>query len=258
MTKTTPSVDHLAGVVVDPDKNLRVFIQDNILINHLKRDSHKIERSFDELCESDIKELSHLQSQAATLILAGMAKATKAGDRLRITCGQLLMNALNSFTAAVHVLRGGFVLQPPILLRSLLERLAVIIHLMMKPNDLADLNSGKLLSTKAVATASKAISGFGRLYGEFTNEFAHSSSIDLCLQPLSEYKALSEPLKVNLAYLRGSLWLFYVTVELTFHDVVPETRYWKRKGHGTLCYNPSTEEQEWLRKFLRVVKGDEK
>ena len=66
------------------------------------------------------------------------------------------------------------------------------------------------------------------------------------------YTEINEPLEINLSFLRISLWILYVTTELTFYDEIEDHRYWKYKGEGCFAYNPSEEGKAWQKKFLKI------
>jgi len=114
------AIVRVGSVLLDREARKIVVFTENMLLNQLRRDGPKIEASFDRLCENDLIQLSALLSKTNGLVYSGLTVASREEDELRIACAQLLMNASNSFGAAVAVLRMGYVLQPGIILRSLL------------------------------------------------------------------------------------------------------------------------------------------
>lgn len=91
---------------------------------------------------ADLEALSELAGQAAGILLAGLSKATSNGDALRTQCAELTINALNAFSAAVQALRSGYLLAPGIVMRNVVETLAVVAHLLTKPRDLPRFQAG--------------------------------------------------------------------------------------------------------------------
>ena len=249
--KITPSLlQEVAGVLVDHNDKTIVVGKKNILLNQLKREGPRIEKSFDTLCAADLDELSELTAQVGMLLLSGLKTSQVSGDELRNMAGQLLMNALNSFAAAVQILRSGYRLQPGIIVRNILESVSVVFHLIQKPADLKQLQTGKLNVPKTVNSAKKALPPFGQLYGFFTKQFSHISEFHQALQPLVEYSERDEALICNLRFLRISIWLIYVTAELLYHDIMTKPRYWKHISGGAYAYDPSAEERTWMDDFL--------
>lgn len=62
--KKLPEFDNVVGIIQDNNnKQLQIFTKD-MLINQIKRDSKKIEKSFDKLCGSDIEKISEFFIQA--------------------------------------------------------------------------------------------------------------------------------------------------------------------------------------------------
>jgi hypothetical protein len=232
-------------------KKLYVFT-DDMLVNQLRREAPKIEASFDTLCADDLTELSALFSKASALFFSGMTAGLTQHDDLRVACSQLLMNAGNSFASAVAVLRMGYVLQPGIILRSLLEAVSTALHLLQCPDDLDAYKNHTLQSPKTIAAAKKALPPFGLLYGNFSDNFAHIGRLHKTITPVREYTEKHEALHVNLGLLRVAAWLLYVTAELVFNELSEHPRYWRPVRQG-YAYDPSEEEQAWMRDFFQFV-----
>lgn len=234
-------------------KKLYVFT-DDMLINQLRRDGPRIEASFDALCADDLADLSTLLSGANGLLFSGLSVGMKEQDDLRVACSQLLMNAANSFAAAVAVLRMGYVLQPGIILRLLLEAVSTALHLLQNPKDLGAYKSHTLQSPKTIAAAKKALPPFGLLYGNFSDNFAHIGHLHKSITPVREYTGRHEALDVNLSLLRIAAWLLYVTAELVFNDLLEQPRYWHPVEQG-YKYDPSDEEKVWMKNFFQFIPG---
>jgi len=233
----------LGSALFEPkEKRIIVFTED-MLLNQLRRDGPKIEASFDHLCENELIQLSKNVSEINGLIYSGLASANREKDELRIACAQLLMNASNSFCAAVAILRMGYVLQPGIIVRSLLEAISTSLHLIQKPLDLTAYQNHKLKSPDTIAAAKKVLPPFGKMYGHFSDNFAHIGELHKSITPIREYNEFHEALNVNLLNLRLSAWLLYVTVELIFNELISAPRYWHSIDEGYM-YNPSETEKK--------------
>jgi hypothetical protein len=240
----------ISSVVVDGERKRTVLIGGNLLINQLKRDGPKIEASFDQLCAAELEAISELASQAAGILLTGLSKTTSNADMLRTQCAELTINALNEFAGALQALRSGYVLVPGIVMRNIVETLAVVAHLMTEPKDLARFQAGKFSSTSALAAAKKIIPVFAQWYGFLTERFSHIGKLHHSIQPVQPYEKMNEPLQLNLSMLRVSLWLIYITAELLFIDCSSNPRYWRRVGNGAYAYAPSDDELAWQKTFL--------
>lgn len=245
----------IGSTLVDHDKSEIFLFSEDILINQLRRDGPKIETSFDSLCESDLIQLSRLLSKASGLLYTGLTIAVRENDELRVACAQLLMNASNSFGAAVAILRMGYVLQPGIIIRSLLEAVSTSLHLLQKPSDLSAYQNHTLQSTKTIKLAKEALPLFGSLYGHFSENFVHIGSLHKSIAPVREYTESHDALKVNLSSLRIAVWLLYVTAELAFNEVTKQPRYWYPVKNG-YKYEPSEEERKWMDSFFGSHEGN--
>ncbi len=247
---TGKTVVRASAALIDRDaKKLFVFTND-MLINQLRRDGPRIEASFDRLCADDLSQLSALLSRANGLFFSGLTVALKEDDDLRVACAQLLMNAANSFAAAVAVLRMGYVLQPGIIIRSLLEAVSTVLHLMQHPKDLTAYKNHALKSPKTIAAAKRALPPFGLLYANFSDNFAHIGQLHKSVTPIREYTEKHDALDVNLSSLRIAAWLLYVTAELIFNELLVRPRYWYPLEQG-YKYDPSEEEKVWMKNFFR-------
>lgn len=229
-----------------------VVFTENMLLNQLRRDGPKIEASFDRLCEDDLIQLSALFSKTNGLIYSGLTIASREEDELRIACAQLLMNASNSFGAAVAVLRMGYVLQPGIILRSLLEAVSTALYLIQNPNHLPSYQNHTLQSQKLSQSPKKAVPPLGSLYGHFSDNFAHIGRLHKSITPVNEYSEENDALTVNLSSFASQLGCYMLrrNCYLTNFEV---PRYWQAVKQGYM-YNPSEEEKAWMKSYFQMEK----
>ena len=252
--KPFPMANKAVGYMLDQQHGQLVVYTDEMLINQLQRDSLKIAASFDELCEEHLRSMSRLCSEVFMLLHQGLI-VDLYHNELDQACIGMLMNAANSFSAAVTLLRNGYRLPPGILVRNILETISTVLHLFTRPDDLKKFKEGQLKSSKTIAAAKEVLPPFGRLYGFFSQEFAHIGSIQRELQPLVPYDHIDDALRVNLCFLKMTIWLLYVSSELLCLDIVGRPRYWhclgkKQDGQTAYAYAPSTEERRWMARFL--------
>ena len=248
------------AVVIDPANHRLLEIRTTVLINQITRDADRIAKSFDALHGEDLKPISKQFAHSFGILTSGMMKATQEEDDLRIACGELLSNSLNSIAAAAHLLRGGFVLQPGPVIRSSIESLAVVLHLMQFQGDLKPHRDHWFDSTRAIKSAKKVFPPFGRIYGFLSSEFTHIGKLHKQITPIREYTQGYEPLDLNMQFLRSAVWMCYVTCELAFLDVVGTPRYWEEvpapsADQVAYAYSPSEEEKAWMEDFLGLTSG---
>jgi hypothetical protein len=237
------------AVMVDHAEGRLVIFTDDILINQLRRDGPKIELSFDKLCSRDIAEISTLMSNIVSILFSGMRSAASQQLMLEVACAKLLVNASHSLGAATALLRLGYCLQPGIIIRSMLEAISTVLHLIQNPKDFQKYETGKLSSPSTIAAAKKAIPVFGNLYGYFSDNFAHMGHLHQSVSKFGEFSERHAGLETNLGFLRLASWLLYVTTELLFNDLVKEPRYWKIDPVG-YRYEPSEAERKWMHEYL--------
>ncbi len=210
----------------------------------LREDCPRIAISFDRLCENDLRKIASLVSRIEEVLQLGIGHH-KEND-LMCRCAVLLVNSTNSLVAATQLLRYGFTLQPGILVRTILEQISTVLHLISHPSDLSKILRGSFDLTDTIKSAKEILPIFGRLYGYFSGLHSHISDYHVTVHPLKEYSERSEGLEANLDYLMISVLLIHMTAELRFFDQVKITYYWKHVGHGKFQYQPSTEAQAWI------------
>ena len=246
------------AVIIDQGNQRIIEIRKTILINQITRDAERIAKSFDDLHSKDLERISEQFALSYGMLTSGMLKATDDEDDLRVACGELLSNSLNSLAAATYLLRGGFVLQPGSVIRSCFESLAVVLHLIQFQADLASHRDHKFDSTRAVASAKRVFPPFGKIYGLLSKEFTHIGKLHKQLTPIREYAASNEALALNLHFITTGVWMCYVTCELAFLDNIASPRYWSQLPNDSpdqvsYCYDPSTEQKAWMDDFMGIV-----
>lgn len=241
----------LCAVYYDEDNKRFLEFHNTMLINQVSRDAIDIGKSFDRLLADEMRVLSKEYTLCTALLFAGRKKSAEDDDTLRLLCVELLTNTMNSLAAAVSLLRSGYTLQPGIIIRTCIEALAVVLHLLQKPSDLQAFQTGQLKSQKTINSAKKVLPIFGNLYGSFSDKFTHISEMHCQLNPLRRFEKGNEALIANLQFIASGLWLTHVTSELAFIESVRSPRYWvsvesPQAGHYAYSYCPGADEMEWM------------
>lgn len=252
--KAVPKNKDISGVFISREAKKIVFISKNIVINQLKRDSPKIAASFDLAIGNDLNKVSELVGQAFGILAPRFLKSDFFDQNRGPTCARLLNTAMITFLGCIHLARGGYRLQCLSLGRSILETVSTVINLMMEPGATEAFHAGKLQSTKSIGVAKKVIPEFGRIYGEFSNEYVHIGGMHSNLNPITAYKKDDEDLNVIRLNMRMMSWLLFIAAELAFVEELEHTRYWKIVGRREECnevvYSPSDEELKWQKNYF--------
>lgn len=231
-----------------------ILVTSNLLTNQLRRDSLIIAKSFDELCGSDLEEMSTLLSQGCAVLLSASGNHGNLSN-VQTWAIEVLLNVSNSLSAAAYVLRAGHMLIPGVILRNSVEAMAVCLHGLQVQEDLPKIRSGDFDTPRAISIAKKVIPPFGLIYGMLSELFTHISPLHQKTKPLVPFTERHVGLVMNLKTLRAAIWLFYVVVEFAFINHIAATaRYWKIAKPGVAEYNPSPEERTWLMSYLEPDK----
>ncbi len=238
------------NIILYPGTRQSIIISKTIVENQLRRDGPKIAESFDLLFGDHIKDISEEYGRIVSLLSSIMG--SEIPDKLHLECFILLFNISQTIIAALDCLRHGYLFQPGILLRNVIESICTALHLFSKPEDLNSYVSGTLESTKTIAQAKKVLPHLGKLYGYFSEEFAHLGSLQRKFSRLSFFKDKQDAAALlNLSLISMATNLLYIAAELIFYKYVPVSRYWKKIGPGSYMYEPSGEEKSWQEKFLK-------
>ena len=249
-----PALDpkNIAGLSVSPKEGTAFYITKDILLNTLRRDGPIAANRFDQLHENDLRELSELLATTCFLLAEGLKEASNANDDLRIACGSLCQNAISTFTGATSLLRDGYYLQSSILVRTILETMATVMHLIMTPTDLARFKSNKLDLKVVIQSAKIIVPPFGQMYGMFSETFVHVGSLHSKPQYVGPHQDDAEARIANMSFLRFAIWLIFVTVELLFVGIIENGKYWEKIAPDKVQWRPNEMTLQWQDKFLRA------
>ncbi len=230
-----------------------IVFKNGFLINQLRRDAPRIAGSFDRLCESDLAIMDRYASECFAIVYTGLDMAEGDHEDWRVSSGHLLLNALGTWLAAADLLRDGFILQPGVLVRNLLENLTAVLCILMDTEHWKAFKRDALKPENNLSTANRVLPIFGQLYGVFSGTFAHVRKLYAQLHPIIEYTSRDyEPLDTNIGFLRLALWFTSVVSEIVFYDI-SRARYWRSLGYGAYEYVHTDAGREMERALL----GDE-
>jgi hypothetical protein len=238
---------NLSSTTYSAELKRTVSVTKDFLVNQIARDGPLIAKSFDRLAMDDIRAMSEVIAGSMSLIFRYMLVD---GDTYKPTCARLLSSAVTSFMASIEVARHGFRRPYGAIARHIMEGLATVLHIAVKPEALKLFHSEKLQSTKSITVANKVLPPFGQMYGMLSRHFVHIHRAHSGLEPLIEYEKGEEPLEFIISSLRTNAWLIYVVAELVFYGDIATHRYWRYLGQGAFAYAPSDDERAWLKQFL--------
>jgi hypothetical protein len=252
--KAVPPNKEISNIFISREAKKVVFVSRNIVNNQLKRDFPKVAASFDLAIGDDLIHVSDLVGKTYGILAPRFLQADFFDPNRGPTCARLLNTAMTTFLGCIHLARGGYRLQCMSLSRGILETVSTVINLMMEPDATEAFHAGKLQSTKSIGIAKKVIPDFGRIYGEFSNEYVHIGSLHTDLNQTTPYKKEDEALDAIRPMLRMMSWLLFITAELAFVEDIGHTRYWKivgqRENGNEVVYSPSDAELKWQKEYF--------
>lgn len=243
-----PPADQVAALQFNNHLQKYVIVKRNMLTNQIYRDGPTIARSFDKLVKPHITESSDIFSLSSSLMLTHLPNLND--DGFKATSARLLLSASNSYVASIQAARHGYRRQFGILARSMIEALATVMTLAIKPDALVQFHAGTLPSNKCVGWAKAVLEPIGRYYGMLSDEFVHIGKSHSYFEPPSHYKSDEEALPFIISCIRGNAWLLLVVSEFIFHDDVNDSKFWKVVGESAVAYAPNDEVRQWSDDFL--------
>lgn len=246
-TPKFPRPEKLATLHIDTDNERFVFTTKDMIQNQLRRDGPKIRRSFDLVAKDDIAACSAVFGLAAGLCFRHLPRFDDNG--YKATVSRLLSSAMSTYLASIEVARHGYRRQYGVLARSLIETIATVIAIAIRPTALEQFHAGTLQSTKCVGWAKEVLEPLGMYYGMLSDQFVHIGPAHAAFEPIRLYTPDDEALSFIASSMRGNVWMLFLTAELVFHDEIGNCRYWKPMGEG-VAFDPSPEERQWMASFL--------
>ena len=247
--------DRFYAQILDLEAKRRIIVTDDVLFNQLRRDCPRIAKAFDSMCCQDLEALNQEVCHLTATLAAVATRLPHARFDLDLctTCFALLDNSTHTFLAAVELTRRGFRLQPGILIRSILESVSTVLHVVINKSDLEKLKNGKLSSTRTIASAKKILPVFGPFYGQLSKSFVHVGYLHYSLDggnSIREWQEGEEALRFLLGALRFVIWSINVAAELAFFDSLAPHRFFRKKPDGSVLWAPTAAERERMEELL--------
>ncbi len=159
----SPSEERATGNHPVTQRKIPLVETNDILRKTISLDGPRIGSSFDRLCETELTSIDELFSAAAFIILAGFKRAVDEEFQAHQTMASLLYNAGSGLAAATQLIRLGHTFSVCVVARNVLEMIATVLHLGIRPSDLERFLKGDFESSKAISSAKKVLPPFGGL-----------------------------------------------------------------------------------------------
>lgn len=165
----------------------------------------------------------------------------------------ILWKALNTVVSAIELARKGYVTEPLILLRHVLECVCTALDVHRNPGTLQAIYSQKYESTKAIGPAKRIVPVIGPFYGFLSDAMTHVGVMATAPQWVAQHK--QGPVRgvlVGGGFDETRLWQFEITlhqielgidvfstvVEYIFFESLGDHMYWKKRDKQ-LHYAPN-------------------
>jgi len=232
---------NVAAILWKDDTSQKIIFKTNILINQVQRDGYAISKGMIKKHSEVLENISWKSAHNSMLLYAGAIEKTVSTNECYNTIICLLYNANNTIASAMTLFCNGYKIQPMILMRNILENIAVASHLLINPNHLEKYNSGHLNSAKTIASLKKIVPPIGALYGMYSDYFVHISTMYRNMEQIKVHEKNDDGIEFILNALEICVWCCYVISELISLEYIAFEKciYWKANGKGKYIFQPT-------------------
>jgi hypothetical protein len=240
----------LAGAFYNREENTIVTMTADAVINQIRRDTPRIAESFDRFYDTEFRFISTELSRVFVLLSAGLTQIPDPASPRNAAC-RVLSTASQTVVAALDLVRDAFPLQASILLRTAIEAIAMGVAINTDTRCHEQFRVGRLQSTKCIGPADRALPIIGRLYGTFSEQFAHLGPLHYRLDGMKELQERTEETTGVIDMIKSIVILLDMASELVLFELVEKPRYWESPERGKLRFMPSPEDAERFMAFVR-------
>ena len=166
--------EEIVGKHRDPRTGRTRTYRNDLVIRRIRDEHPQHARAFDVAFAKDIQDISTELAVASGLIEIGVENTAQAGDADALRrLGAALGNAVNSVAGALELVRCGYTLQPGMLLRSVVECVAVVLDVVVNEESITRFRARSYSPTGAASRAKKVLGLVGHLYGVLSNYHTH-------------------------------------------------------------------------------------
>lgn len=229
------------------------------ILEHIRKTSNEVGDHFDRVYGDFLQEQGEEIALSYNTLHSLINNEEFVKSESNFQAALLFWRSLNSYISALELFRRGYLNEPQLITRNILEMIASAHDIYLYPGKLKLLRENKYDSRTSISIAKKVLPSIGKSYGITSNYIVHISLLRSA--PQGDYD-------------RGSLWigggfkedqrLFHYSVmmglletlvsvsemiEITFKEWLLEFRYEKKSGNGT----PKTQLPERIGKLLSGV-----
>ncbi|HCC50170.1 MAG: hypothetical protein A2550_03355 [Candidatus Jacksonbacteria bacterium RIFOXYD2_FULL_43_21] len=221
----------------------------DFILGQLQKTSSEIASKFDNKYDTFLSELGDEIATSFNILHGVINREEK--NQLKdndFQAALIYWTGLNTYIAALELFRRGYLIEPLMLIRNILEIYSAALDIHLNPTKLKILlhTPARFNSTKSISLAKKVQPLIGNMYGMLSDSVTHfsilhtvpnASSTPLCIGGMfdsegQKYKKLTKPCFLLVLNIMNSL------LELTFFNEVSEHRFWKKVDLNTYRFNP--------------------
>ena len=226
------------------------------IIKHIHQTSNDVADHFDKFYSKDIELLAEDIAISFNILgeVIDRPKETQVSDADHQSA-LLFWTALNTLIASIEIFRRGYLKEPAMLSRNILEMVGTAYDIHLHPEKLNLFRSGKYDSAKSIGIVKQLSPAIGRMYGELSKMFSHVNRLHIL--PQGSYDLKRAILKratlwigggfsekdtrmqaIMLSDLMMTLDVINTVMEFIFYEEIKEHRFWTKLKNGIYKYSP--------------------
>jgi len=253
---------------------MNIICSKESIINHICKTSNEVADHFDKFYLKDIELLAEDIAISFNILnqIIDRPKETQVSDA-DFQSALLIWTAINTSIASIEIFRRGYLKEPPMLSRNILEIVGTAYDIHLHPEKLTLFRAGRYKSTESIGIVKKIHPIIGKTYGVLSEMFAHVNRLHSLPQGSynSERKSIwigggfSESDKliqtIILSDLTMTLDFINLVMEFIFYDEIKEHRFWTKVKDGVYKHLPierirkrGNAQMKEIQQFLKIIK----
>ena len=233
------------------------------ILKYFEETIPEIHRKFDFIHEREKRNMATYVTKIEA-ILGNILNNPKQDtvSTIEFNIAMLLWRGVNTIFSAFELVRGGYGIEPLIILRNAVETFAAAIDLKNNPGKYELFRKNKYKSHRAITEASKVIPIYGKLYGILSNSYAHVTFSSSYVQHFKNAEGITHLIRggmfgeenkyyllSNLAIIESTLAICLAITEYIFFNYCDKSEFWGKSKSGLVLIWPK---EEYIKYISRI------
>lgn len=226
-----------------------------IILDYLEDTVPKLKQKFDENHKAEFPAIADYMNESYNILVKVINNPTPGiVTEPEFIVALLLWRGLNTALSAFELIRGGYGVEPLILMRNSLETCCSSLDISIYPNKIDSFKKSTYESTKSISTAKGIFPIIGRFYG-ILSKLSHPSFSSSYPQYYRDEIGTTHfitggmygeenayYLYMNLCHIKLLFSIYQISIEYIFFRFCDKKKFWKMNKEGKLFFFPPKKE----------------